>query len=146
VESASIELSFQGNRQWYNDPYLDDHNNLLYVTLSGDFSRFYQSPVFGYQVDTTGSLAWSPEHFNANAEVLGSAKYYLGDLPFAVGAAEASLVSTTAPPLDLTLGLGYGRFRDVTPLAQATGSRTNSSTSVFSSLRWRTTSCSALLR
>jgi hypothetical protein len=119
VESSSLDLSIQGNGQWYNDPFIDNRNNVLYLTLSGDLSRFYQSSIFGYEVTSTGSLAWSPGHSDAALDASGNAKYYLGDLPFAVGVADASFASSAVPSLDLTIGFGYGRFRDVTPLAQA---------------------------
>jgi hypothetical protein len=119
AESSSIELSLLGNGQWYNDPYLDNRNNMLYVTLSGDFSRFYQSSLFGYEITSTGGLAWSPGHSDTSLDASGNAKYYFGDLPFAVGVVDTSLASGTAPSLDLTVGFGYGRFSDVTPLALA---------------------------
>jgi hypothetical protein len=119
AESVFTSLSVQGNLQWFDDAYTDDRSSVLHTALSGDFSRFYQSQAFGYEVNAVGAFAWSLEQVDLHVSASGDTKWYIDALLFGIGAVEVSVGEEQGPVLDVTAGIGVGRFRDVTPLAQA---------------------------
>jgi hypothetical protein len=87
------------------------------------FSQLYDSPDIGFtlagngEVLVTGLLPTS-----GLGDVAGTFRYYLTqDAPlFAFGGLEAAVATGQPQPgIDLSVGAGYGRFSDVTPLAKA---------------------------
>lgn len=88
-----------------------------------DYSRLYDSPDFGYTVD--GNVDVLLQDFfptSGMADVVGTYRYYMvpEGLSFGFGGLEASLASgQLQPAVHVGVGIGYGRFSDVTPLAKA---------------------------
>ena len=124
AESRLTQLAVQGSFQLYDDPYRDDRNSAFTGTLQADFTRLLDSERFGYRLDGRGRIGLSPSGLDPQLQGSGSFKRYLsdadrGDDRFAVGAVEVRLARAALPYLNVTGGLGLGRFRDVTPLAKA---------------------------
>jgi hypothetical protein len=119
AESFLTQLSVQGSFQMYDDPYRDDRESTFTGVIQTDFSRLSDSERFGYRAEVKGRTALSPSGLDPQVTGSGSFKRYLqGDL-FAVGVIDAQLAGQSPPSVNLTGGLGWGRFRDVTPLAKA---------------------------
>ncbi len=117
-ESRVVSLSLQGNFQWYDGPYLDDRARVVSLATSADYSLLYASETVGHQLDVTASLRGDQSSWSFTLSGDGDLKsFWRGDAfglaAFGVDASDGSL------EVDLTAGLGTGRFRDVTPLAKA---------------------------
>ncbi len=88
-----------------------------------DYNTLFDSPDFGYTVNARGQLSLTGLEVTAGlVRSTGTLRYYFGeDMPlFAFGSLSMSAVSIPLDPeLDVTAGMGYGRFTDVTPLAKA---------------------------
>ncbi|MCS7240541.1 MAG: hypothetical protein NZ651_04780 [Candidatus Bipolaricaulota bacterium] len=111
--------SLQVNLRYLEDEYRDDRGNLLSLTLAGSFLRYYDSVDFGYGINANGSLS----NTNGNWALLGAGSvnfrfYAPGTDLFAFGRVNSQWAELT-PTVAVILGAGYGRLRDVTPLAKA---------------------------
>jgi len=88
-----------------------------------DYSKIYDSPDFGYSVDARGQLSLTGlEITDGLVRTSGTLRYYLlEERPlFAFGGLSMRADSVPLDPeMDATLGMGYGRFTAVTPLAKA---------------------------
>ncbi len=88
-----------------------------------NYSRLYDSPDFGFTLTGAGSLDLSDFAIAAGlGQGTGTFRYYLSDEApiFGFGGADASYsLGQAEPAVDVSIGLGYGRFTDVTPLAKA---------------------------
>ncbi len=112
-------FSLQGTFRYLDDEFRDDRGNVLSLTLAGDFLRHYDSPDFGYSLSGSATLSdrdglWS---------LIGTGSldfrfYAPGADLFAFGRV-SSLWAELMPTVAVVLGAGYGRLRDVTPLAKA---------------------------
>jgi hypothetical protein len=117
---SDMRLSF--GYRYFNDAATADVDvNLGRITL--DYDQLFDSPDFGFTMFGSAELA-------VDSFVLigwlghgaGTFRYYLmEDVPlFTFGGLEASLATGQPQPgVDVVVGLGYGRFTDVTPLAKA---------------------------
>ncbi len=118
-QSSFTTFSVQGSLQWVNGPLTTDGDASLHGTAKASFNRFYQTDSFGYEFDGQGNLQGSLSSFDADLSLSGDAKWYRDAQMFFVGALESQLNTSGDSTTDLTGGVGYGRFRDVTPLVQA---------------------------
>ncbi len=88
-----------------------------------DYSSLYDSANLGYSLSASGELALSALRVSSGtARSSGTIRHYFGaEAPlFAFAGLSASFDSVRpSPALEVTTGLGYGRFSDVTPLAKA---------------------------
>jgi len=88
-----------------------------------DYSRLYDSPDFGFSLTGAGSLDLNDFAIAAGiGQGTGTFRYYLGDEApiFGFGGADvAYTLGQVQPAVNVSIGLGYGRFTDVTPLAKA---------------------------
>lgn len=88
-----------------------------------DYSSLYDSANLGYSLSAVGELTLSQLRISGGtARSSGTLRYYFGeDEPFFAFAGLSLGLDPTrpSPSLDVTTGLGYGRFTDVTPLAKA---------------------------
>lgn len=111
--------SLQGNFRYLDDEFRDDRGNTLALTLAGSFLRYYDSADFGYGVNANGSLSNTNGNWSlAGAGAVDFRFYAPGMDVFAFGRVNAQWAGLT-PTVAVVLGAGYGRLRDVTPLAKA---------------------------
>ncbi len=115
-----MRLSF--NYRYFDDAFTDE------VDVSAgrsrvEYSSLYDSPNLGYSLSAMGELRLSELRVSAGtARSSGTLRYYFGEEQPVFAFAGLSTTLDTAlpgPALDVTTGLGYGRFTDVTPLAKA---------------------------
>ena len=108
--------------------YFDDAETVGVVDESGgrtaiDFSQLYDSPDIGFTVAASGVILL--DNFTPSSglgSAAGTFRYYLlDDMPlFGFGGAAASTASgQPQPAVNVSAGIGYGRFSDTTPLAKA---------------------------
>ncbi len=88
-----------------------------------DYTRIFDSPDFGYSMSARGQLTLSELMISEGlARSSGTVRHYLDEeqpvFAFA-GASSTVEVMPIDPTLNVTAGMGYGRFTDVTPLAKA---------------------------
>jgi hypothetical protein len=87
------------------------------------FSQLYDSPDIGFALTGNGEvLVTGLLPTSGLGDVAGTFRYYLTqDAPlFAFGGLDAAVATGQPQPgIDLSVGAGYGRFSDVTPLAKA---------------------------
>jgi len=117
-ESHLAALSLQGSFLWFDGPYFDDRTRSLTARAAGDYSLLVSADTSGHELAALAEVrvangAWSYE-FDGSGDVK---TYIRGDV-FAIGALEAA-ASDDGVEVDVTVGIGAGRFRDVTPLATA---------------------------
>lgn len=115
VTMSSLQLSFR----YLDDEYRDDRGNVLALTLAGSFLRYYDSADFGYGINASGSLSYTNGGWAlAGAGAVNFRFYAPGQDLFAFGRVNSQWAGLT-PTVAVVLGAGYGRLRDVTPLAKA---------------------------
>jgi hypothetical protein len=119
AESRLMSLALQGSLQWLDDAFLSDVADMVTGSLSTDFVRLFESLPFGYRLDGRADLAFSATAFSLELSGGSNFKWYVHDDAFAIGAIDARYAEMGGVGLDVTGGLGYGRFRDVTPLSRA---------------------------
>ncbi len=131
-ESFFMGLDAAGSYQYYRDQFESKEGDVNFGTLQLRFWQFMDSPTFGYDINaaltlqTKGALGDDddPEttiDLDLNSGGFTSVKYYFtpeNDLFGYFG------ITGTASDLDTyslvgTLGVGYGRFKDATPLQRA---------------------------
>ena len=124
-ESRIADLSLLGSFNWVDGPYADDRNRSISASLVGDYTGIYSSASFAQALDARTEIWADDDGWTANLFGSGSLRRFFGaegpasaDL-FGVGAIGFSASTRAGLELDLTGGIGTGRFRDVTPLAQA---------------------------
>jgi hypothetical protein len=88
-----------------------------------DYGLLYDSPDFGYTLDGNVDVLLT-DFFPTSglADIAGTFRYYLvpNESTFGFGGVDASLATGQPhPAINISAGLGYGRFSDVTPLAKA---------------------------
>jgi len=115
VTTSSLQLSFR----YLDDEFRDDRGNVLSLTIAGSFLRHYDSADFGYSVNANGSVSNVNGTWNlASVGSVDFRSYAPGMDVFAFGRVNSQWVSLP-PTVAVVLGAGYGRLRDVTPLAKA---------------------------
>jgi hypothetical protein len=124
-ESRIADLGVLGSFNWYDGPYADDRNRSISASLVGDYTGMISSSTFGQALDARAEVRADESGWTTNAFGSGSLRRFFdaqssADL-FGVGAIGFSLSSRAGVEVDLTGGVGTGRFRDVTPLAHAIG-------------------------
>ena len=124
-ESRIADLSLLGSFNWVDGPYADDRNRSISASLVGDYTGIYSSASFAQAVDARTEIWADDDGWTASLFGSGSLRrFFDAEAPasadlFGVGAIGFSASTRAGLELDLTGGIGTGRFRDVTPLAQA---------------------------
>lgn len=120
TDLTSLWLS--GNYRYFNDgttPGVDVNAGRATLTLN----RLFDSPGFGYTLSGLGELGLVNLGLaSIAAQGAGTARYYLvpGEPLFGFGGLNAGYaMGQPRPGVTLSVGAGYGRFADVTPLAKA---------------------------
>jgi hypothetical protein len=115
LTTSSLHVNFR----YLDDEFRDDRGNVLSLTLAGSFLSYFDSADFGYGIHANGSLS----NTNGTWALTGAGslnfRFYAPGMDlFAFGRVNSHWVGL-APTVAVVLGAGYGRLRDVTPLAKA---------------------------
>jgi len=121
TDLSNLGVSFSYN--YHNDPYGVSDQDRNFGLLKVDYSRLFDAPDFGYGVSVRNDMTISVLRLSSyliTAE--GDLKRYVAPdaayFGFA-GITGKSASSYDAIRLAVSLGVGYGRFADITPLAKA---------------------------
>jgi len=130
-ESRVADLSLLGSFNWVDGAYADDRNRSISASFVGDYTAMFSSPSFGQDLDARTEFRADDSGWTASLFGSGSLRSFFpvggadaatntsSTALFGVGAVGFALSTRSSIEVDLTAGLGAGRFRDVTPLAQA---------------------------
>ena len=117
-ESRITSLNLQGSFQWYDGPYADDRTRTASMTAGADYGNLFSSAAFGHRLDAHAELRGTADEWSFALRGDGDLKaFWSGDV-FGIGAFGVDATSDGLE-VDLTAGVGSGRFRDVTPMAKA---------------------------
>ena len=121
-ESRISDLGLQGSFNWYDGPYADDRNRALSASLVANYEGLLSSESFGQSLDARTEIRGADDGWIADLSGSGSLRAFFdadaNDL-FGIGVVGLAASTRTGLELDMTGGIGTGRFRDVSPLAQA---------------------------
>lgn len=121
TDLADLGISFSYN--YHNDPYGLSDQDRNFGQLNVDYTRLYDSPDIGFTISAQNEMTISVLRLSSyliTAE--GNLKRYLAPGASFFGFAGVNGKSDSsyeAIRLAIALGIGYGRFADVTPLAKA---------------------------
>ena len=118
-ESHVTGLSVQGSFSWFDGPYSDDRNRVLAASMTADYGSLRSSESFARQLDARAEIRGRTPGWTGDFEGAGSLTSFFDEGLFAVGAFGIDASISERLEVDLTAGIGNGRFRDVTPLARA---------------------------
>lgn len=121
TDLADLGMSF--SYQYYNNEYGKTDRDISAGELKVDYTRLFDSPDFGFDTLVNSDITISlPDGFTHETDAAGSFKLYVApdSLFFGFAGAEGK-TSSSYEQVGLTarVGMGYGRFADVTPLAKA---------------------------
>ena len=121
TDLSDLGISFSYN--YHNDPYGLSDKDRNFGQLNVDYTRLYDSPDIGFNISAQNEMMISVLRLSSyliTAE--GNLKRYLAPGASLFGFAGVNGKSDSsyeAIRLAVALGIGYGRFADVTPLAKA---------------------------
>jgi hypothetical protein len=116
VESLSSQLTLQGNLRYEGSGL---STSSLGGDLTADYNRLYASSPSAYSLKATGDFSIGTAGPELTLDGSGDFKRFIEGDRFAVGALKLDYAQSDGLEVDLTGGVGIGRFRDVTPLAKA---------------------------
>lgn len=114
-------LSLSGDYRYFNDKYLDNRDNISVGHLAVQGVSWLAEPEWGYRLAGTARLELGQAiQFDISIASSAELRRYLDENLFLFG----GLASTGVPgqanlAVTLLAGAGWGRFRDVTPMAKA---------------------------
>lgn len=118
------ELAIGFAYQYHNDPFGLPSNDINEGQFTISYVRLYDRPEFGFDVTLRNDMSVSVLDVSTYTTFAdGNYKRYFaneGDSFAFAGALARSSSSFKSLGLSVNLGVGYGRFVDVTPLARAT--------------------------
>lgn len=120
-ESRYTAFDLSLDYRFLDDRYHDDHSNVNSGSLTLDLINLFDSASYGYDVTIDAKISYNMGELAYDGIGSGSYRMYLaeGEL-FGFGSAVLRASSTYKNPgINAVTGSGYGRFRDVTPLAKA---------------------------
>ncbi len=121
--SSLSDLNISFSYQYHQDPYGLTDRNIDEGQLHVDYTRHFDTPDFGYDAAVNNDMnisALSLSSFTMTGQ--GNLKWYFNPKApyFALAGGNAKSASNYKTiGLFVKLGIGYGRFTDVTPLAKA---------------------------
>ncbi len=116
AESLFSQLTLQGNLRSERDV---SSPSSLGGELTANFTRLFASTPSAYSLGGTADLSIGTTGPALKLNGSGDFMRFIEDDRFAVAALKVNYTGTSGLEIDLTGGLGVGRFRDVTPLAKA---------------------------
>ena len=118
-ESRISDLGIQGSFNWSDGPYADGRNRALSASLVADYQGLFSSESFGRVLNAHAEVLGTNAGWTADLSGAGSLRTFFTSDFFGVGVVGLDASTRTGLGTDLTGGVGIGRFRDVSPLAQA---------------------------
>jgi len=118
-ESRVRDLSLQGWFNWHDGPYVDDRDRSRSTDVVVDYGELSSSSSFGHTIDARAEIRGTSEGWTEELAGSASLRTHTNEDVFLVGALGLDASSVSGLELDVTGGIGSGRFRNVTPLAQA---------------------------
>lgn len=112
-------FTIQGSFRYFDDEFRDERGNILALSLSGDFLRYYDSANFGYSLGGSASFSRTNGEQNLVGNASVNFRFYAPEMPLFAFGQVSSLWQEFTPTVAAVLGVGYGRLRDVTPLVKA---------------------------
>jgi hypothetical protein len=118
------DLTLDFAYQYHNDPYGLEGRDVSKGKFGVNYVRLFDIPEYGYDISFSNDIAVSAENvltYTVNAD--GNYKKYFSiekDYFAYAGAVSRSSSSFQKLGVSFNLGVGTGRFSDVTPLAKAT--------------------------
>jgi len=122
TDLSNLTLNF--SYQFHNDPYGLEDRDISKGQFGVEYVRLFDIPEYGFDVSFANDMAVTAENlatYAINAD--GNYKRYFSterDYFAYAGASSRSSSSFQKLGLSFNLGVGMGRFTDVTPLAKAT--------------------------
>jgi hypothetical protein len=125
-QSQFATLSLSGNYEQYNDRYRNDRLNRMNGSLALSGLAWQEGPEWSYSLSgaarlylTSAAISW-----DYTLDSHGQLRRYLNENLFVFGGADARGVPSPQGPMegltvDALAGLGWGRYRDVTPLEKS---------------------------
>ncbi len=121
TDLSDLGISFSYN--YHNDPYGLSDQDRNFGQLNVDYTRLYDSPDIGFNISAQNEMTISVLRLSSYLITgEGNLKRYLAPGASFFGFAGVNVKSDSsyeAIRLAIVLGIGYGRFADVTPLAKA---------------------------
>ena len=121
TDLSTLVLSFA--YKYHNDPYGLENYDVNEGLFGAEYVQLFDTPEFGFDVSLRNEMLISTVDISTFSTVAdGNYKRYFSSEAayFAyAGASARSSSSFEAVGLSFNVGLGYGRFTDVTPLAKA---------------------------
>jgi hypothetical protein len=121
TDLSTLVLSFA--YQYHNDPYGLENQDINAGLFGAEYVRLYDTPKFGFDISVENEMLISTIDISTFSTIAdGNYKRYLSsenDYFAYAGASARSSSSFETVGLSFNVGLGYGRFTDVTPLARA---------------------------
>jgi len=121
TDLSTLVLSFA--YQYHNDPYGLENYDISEGLFGAEYVQLFDTPEFGFDISLQNEMLISTVGASTFSTVAdGNYKRYFSSEAayFAyAGASARSSSSFEAVGLSFNVGLGYGRFTDVTPLAKA---------------------------
>ncbi|MCS6903071.1 MAG: DUF481 domain-containing protein [Candidatus Bipolaricaulota bacterium] len=115
------DLKLSGNYRYYNDPFTDNRSNDSSGSLRASFSRFFDAPTYGISQQAMARVDLDRGSVVYQADAALNLRGYLPETNFFgfTGIEGQGTSALPMPGLKISAGGGYGRFKDVTPLAKA---------------------------
>lgn len=118
-ESRVLDLLLQGTFQWYSGPLVQGEDRSLSGAFLAEMDALFSSSAYAQRVEARGEVRGTHTAWNASFAGSGSLTSYLRDDLFGIAAVGLTAELQRGLEMDLTGGVGTGRFRDVTPMARA---------------------------
>lgn len=122
TDLSNLTLSF--SYEYHNDPYGLEARDISQGQFGADYVQIFDIPEYGFDVSFENAISVSSEDVSTYAVIAdGNYKRYFSierNLFAYAGASLRSSSSFQKLGLSFNLGVGSGRFTDVTPLAKAT--------------------------
>jgi hypothetical protein len=118
-ESRVLDLMVQGAFEWYNAPSVMSEERTLSASFLAEFHALRSSATNAQQAEARAEARGSDSSWTLAVDGAGSLTTYLEEDLFGIAALGISTDTGRGAEIDLTAGVGTGRFRDVTPMARA---------------------------
>ncbi|MBN1858430.1 hypothetical protein JW848_04410 [Candidatus Bipolaricaulota bacterium] len=118
-ESRLSALVVQGSFSWYDGPYSDNRNRTISASSIAEYSGLHSTASLGQELDARLEVRGTETGWALDLSGSGDLKSFAAGDSFVIGAFGIDASLDSGLEMDLTGGIGQGRFHDVAPLAKA---------------------------